>query len=780
MKRNNLKAKDLYALYLKDHLWLIKEAEWSKDIQDVREAQFSLGNGYIGVRGVLEGIPYDSSPGTYIAGVYDNMGSQVDELVNLPNPINFRITVKGEKLDLIATKYLEHNRVLNTKKGLLLRKTVYQDTKERSYSYQSLRFMSMAEKNIGAMQVSLSALDGDCIVDINTGIDTSVANAGVLSEGRKRHFRVKELGQSHNAGYLVVETLEKRYTVVYWSGFYYEVGGKKKFAKDNIFRLKLKKGETVVFTKIFCIKHFSYKANHDSYKNAAFKIFYRAFHASFSNLIESHIRKWENLWKKADIAIEGTANIQQNLRFNIYHMLICGNFDKGFSSIGARTLSGEGYRGHIFWDADIFVMPFYLFTFPKMAQNMLLYRCRRIEKYKELAKQDGFKGARFSWESAASGDEETPQWAKDFDGTVIKIYTHKLEQHITADVAYAVYRYYVATEDEDFMRNYGYSLFFETARFWASRVKYNKAKNKYGIDNVIGPDEFHIGVNNNAYTNMMAKWNLLTAHRLFFKIKADSFGKKIKNNLELTEKEVNKWKRISSKMHINFRKDKVIEQFDGYFRLKDVALKKTDENGIPLLPNNFKAKDLGKTQLVKQADVLMLLYLLDDVFTLKTKESNYDFYIKRTLHKSSLSPSIHDIVASSAGDLHRAYNLFNVALRTDISNLYGNTKEGIHAASLGGVWQAVVFGFAGVKIRKEKLFIDPKMPHSWRKVSLSLNWKKGVVKLELIHESIKLRISSSSKEYYDIGIFGRLFSLETNKVYIFNRKASKFKKEYYY
>ncbi len=474
--------KNLYSTYTTDELWLIKETEFERKLQNIRESQFTLGNGYLGVRGICEEIPYDCHPGTYLSGVYDKMAAQVSELVNLPNPINFKFTIEGEKLDVVAMDVLQHRRVLNMKKALLLRQNLYQDSKGRRYDYQSLRFISQNDKNIGVMRIALTPLDAGCQIDINTGIDTSVSNAGVLSEGRKRHFRIKELGQFKRAGYLVTETLEKKYTVIYWAGFYYHINGKKTVAQDNIFRLKLKKGQSVVFTKVFCTKHFSGRTNSSLQKKSVFQIFRTAFNADFNLLLKRHIAVWEKIWKKSDIVIEGTANLQINLRFNIYHMLICGHHDNGFSSIGARTLSGEGYRGHIFWDAEIFLFPFYLFAFPKIARNMLLYRYRRLAASREIARQNGYRGAQFAWESADTGFDETPEWARNIDRTIIQIETNKLEHHITADIAYAVYKYYLATEDSKFMDDYGYEIIVETARFWTSRTVYNKRKDRQILD----------------------------------------------------------------------------------------------------------------------------------------------------------------------------------------------------------------------------------------------------------------------------------------------------------
>ncbi|MDP8216200.1 MAG: glycosyl hydrolase family 65 protein [Candidatus Kaelpia imicola] len=776
-----LEMRNLYSDYTQNILWLIEESKWARKLQSIREAQFTLGNGYLGIRGIYEEIPYDCHPGTYIAGIYDKMAAQVSKIVNLPNPISFKLTVKGEKLDVIAMDVLRHKRTLNMKKGVLLRHTIYKNSKGKNFDYQSLRFVSQLDKNIGVIQVAFTPLNAGCEVDISTSIDTAVTNVGAVAEGRRKHFRVKELGQHRGTEYLVAEALEKKYSIVYWSGLYYQVNGRKIIARDNIFRLKVKKNQTVVFTKIFCIKHFNHNNDYTAQKNDAFEIFYTAFRTGFNILLKNHITAWERLWRRADIVIEGRANIQQKLRFNIYHMLICAHCNQGFSSIGARTLSGEGYRGHIFWDAEIFLLPFYLFTFPQVAKNMLLYRYQRLDQARAIAKRGGFQGAQFPWESAGTGEEETPEWARDIDRTIIKIHTHEMEHHINADISYAVYRYYIATGDVKFIEKYGCEMLVETARFWASRVQWNEKKQRYEIRHVIGPDEFHIDVNNNAFTNMMAKWNLLSAYKTCNMLKKDSdFYTLLKAKLNLKEQEVKSWKKIASKICVLSNKKNVIEQFGGFFKLKKIILSRFDENGIPLIPAKLKAKDFGKTQIIKQADVLMLITLLNDIFSKKTKLANYKFYLPRTVHRSSLSVATHVINACEVRDLHRANELFNVALNTDISNLYGNTSEGIHAASLGGSWQAIVFGFAGVKIKREKLFINPYLPRSWQKLNFHLAWRGSLINLEMTNEIIKIKVSSSRLKDIEIGIFDKLGSFRTNRVYTFKRSIEGYKKEDYY
>ncbi|MBN1793945.1 MAG: glycoside hydrolase family 65 protein [Candidatus Omnitrophica bacterium] len=753
-----------YADWLEDDLWLIKQAQYEKELQNIRESQFALGNGYIGTRAVLEEIPHGAMPGTYLSGVYDRMTSQVAELVNLPNPFHFSVTVNGEKVDVSTMDVLNHRRILNMRRAVLVRHTQYQDSKRRAHDYQSLRFLSLDNRNVGVMQVQFTPCAAACSIDINTGIDTSVYNTGTLTEGNKKHFRIKELGQFEHAGYLVVETFEKRHIILYRSGFYYELGKKRIFAKDNIFTLRLKRGEAVTFTKIFYITHFNSEREFSRHKTKALKKFKKIFHTPFDTLLRRHTQAWRRVWDKADVVIEGTANIQTNLRFNLYHLLICAHHDTGFSSIGARTLSGEGYRGHIFWDGEIFVFPFYLFTLPEVAKNMLLYRYQRLDEARRIATERGYEGAMFPWESAGTGEEETPTWAKDLDGSIVKIHTHTFEHHITADIAYAVYQYFLITGDLQFMKECGYEMLFESARFWASRVAYNRRRDVYEIRNVIGPDEFHVNVNNNAFTNIMARWNMLIAAQECSRLKKTCPRQYyiLKKKIGLQLKETKDWRQKALKMHlIHKRRSGVIEQFDGFFKLRDVTLTEVDENGIPFFPSHLKTKDVNKTQLIKQADTVMLFYLFPELFSRLMQKNNYDFYIRRTVHKSSLSAPLNAVVACTCGDLPRAYSLFNVALRADISNLYGNTKEGMHAASLGGTWLAVLFGFAGVRVIKGRLCIHPQIPRSWRRVIFSLNWRGNVLRVALTNDTARIAIVHKKEKQVVISLFGRLYSFTT-------------------
>lgn len=751
-----------FSKYISKEKWLIKEKAWRSEEQALRETQFTLGNGVLGIRGVLEEGPYDSHAGTYISYIYDKATSQVPELVNLPNPLSFKVVADEEKLGMIATEVIEYTRILDMKKAVLFRKTVYLNRFKKRIKYESMRFLSRADKGLGLMRAFVTALDSDIELVVQTAVDVSVTNKGFLSEGRKNHFRIDDTDRIKDISYLCVRTFDNKTPIAY--AYTTEVKKEKKcfYVLKDTFKLKLKKGETVCFTKFFYIFSGNLKDNTRIKENTIKKL-KSAVKVGFEKNLNRHKIAWNKLWKVADIGLVGDKEAEKALRFNIYHLLICGSEEDRDASIGARTLSGEGYRGHVFWDAEIFMLPFFIFIQPKIARNLLMYRVRRLNQAKLIAADKGYRGALFPWESADSGYDVTPTWSKDFDGRVIKITTNELEQHISADIAYAVYHYYNATGDINFLLKYGLKIIFETARFWASRVEHNKNYNTYHIRHITGPDEFHEDVEDNAYTNGMAKWNLFRASKLYHKVNKaypDQL-KQITKELDLSLREVTAWNYIASRLTLLISpKTKIIEQFKGFYKKRQVYLKKFDSNFMPVLPSSLDWQDIKKTQLVKQADVVMLLYVLSSAFNLKTKKANYQFYNPRTLHKSSLSASIHSLLASEAGNRISAYRYFLISVNTDLKNIHGNTSEGMHAASLGGAWQAAVFGFAGVRIRKGILCIDPSLPSNWKEMKFMLYFRGMQLKLNIASD--KLRILAKCKNKHTkliFKLFGRKYRL---------------------
>jgi kojibiose phosphorylase len=763
--------KSKFSKYLSKEDWLIREKEWAPDKLGVNESLFTLGNGHLGSRGIYEEIPDGTEPGTYIAGVYDSAAAMAPELVNAPNPIDFRIIVEGEKLDIGRMNVLEHERVLDLGKGFILRRTVFSDTKERKFLYESLRFISLRDPGIGAMQIYFKPLDKNVRIIVQDTIDDSVTNIGSLLEGRKRHTQLVDVSRSGDINYLSVKTFTRKIWVAYASFLAIARGAGQGIGTLNkIFNMSLKKGETVCFTKIFSV-HTSKHTGRLKLKRAALNDINRAKNIRFKNLLKRHIDAWRDKWGHADIKIEGDREAQKALRFNIYHLLIAGKENDDNVSIGARTLSGNGYRGHVFWDTEIFILPFFIYTNPRVARNLLMYRFHRLEEAKRIAESKGYKGILFPWESADIGKDVTPPYAKNLDGTIIEIHTGDMEHHIVCDVAYGVSHYYDATGDDSFMMKAGLEILLRSARFWASRVTYNQKRKIFEIRNVIGPDEFHENVNNSAYTNEMAKWNLNRAKGLYgiFKKKYPRFVRKIAKKISFNaDKEIENWAKIADKIKIPFSKSKgILEEFDGYFRKKDIILRKLNHYFMPVLPREVAIRDIMHTQLIKQADIVMLMYLLPERFKRKEKIKNYLYYVKRTIHKSSLSPSIYSILASEVGDITRGYLYFLFSLYADLKNTHGNTREGIHAASLGGTWQAAIMGFSGFRIIDEMPSFEPGLPGHWRALKFRVKWKRHDLKIRVSNKKIKIFVGAArEKGHILVKAFNSVHKVPFNKEYM--------------
>ena len=759
--------KDFFKPFLSENTWVIKGKNWEPRLQAIRESLFTLGNGYLGSRGVLEEIPYDANRGTYIAGVYDKAGAQVTELVNLPNPIDFKIIVQGEKIDVVAMDVLRHERILDMKKGLLKRRTLFSNTKKYKFDYQSLRFFSKDDPHLGVIRIYFTPLSRQADIFIKSSVDTSVTNQGILSEGRKEHCEIIKLTNFRDINYLSVETFESKISIAYASYLKVTKGSKSFSTTEKSFFLKLKKRETVCFTKFFSIYT---SRDTKNVEKKTVKSLRRNISLGFNGLLNKHVKAWAKNWNFANISIKPDSDLQKAIRMNIYHMLICGNELDDRVSIGARTLSGEGYRGHIFWDTEIFILPFFIYTNPVVAKNMLMYRYHTLNDARVNARKEGYKGALFAWESADTGFEVSPKWHRDLDGRVIKIHTGEMEDHIVGDIAYAVYQYYLATHDQDFMIKAGLELLFETARFWASRGKFNKNRTVYHLPHVIGPDEFHIDVTDNAYTNALAKFNLSKATQLYWYNKRNprqSFRKLIKR-INLIDKEVKRWGKIASKIVILINgKNNIIEAFDGYFKKRYIPIKELDHNFMPVLPKDIPLKNIGQTQFVKQADVVMLLHLFSEDYPFEQKRENFLYYDKRTLHKSSLSPSIYAIVGWNTDNFQKAFRYFRYTLYADLRNYHGNTQGGIHAASLGGTWQVIMNGFGGIRINEDIITFNPYLPPTLKSLKFQIRYRKGSFSVSLRRKTFEILPCFKKGETIKVKIYDKIYILSDKKKYVF-------------
>jgi len=449
----------------------------------------------------------------------------------------------------------------------------------------------------------------------------------------------------------------------------------------------------------------------------------------YDRLLRASAQAWATYWADSDVEIVGDDEAQLATRYMIFQLLIAAPRDDEYVSIGAKTLSGFGYRGHVFWDTEIFILPFFIFTQPQIARNLLLYRYHTLGGARRKAQEGGYKGAQYPWESAMTGEEVTPRWvpapAGHPDGQQqVRVWTGDIARHISADIAYTAWQYWRATSDDTFMVRYGAEMILDTAVFWGCRAEWNNTTEYYELTNVIGPDEYHEQVNNNFYTNYLVKWHLQLALDILEWLRQHEPVKatELTERLELTPGVCDHWRHIIDRLYIGRAPDsKVFEQFEGYFARRDVDL-------ATLEPRNHSVQALlgiratNETQVLKQPDVLMLFYMLPDEFDEATLRANWDYYTPRTdlTHGSSLAPGIEAILASRLGAPEPAYRLYMQAALLDLKDLRLNTEHGIHGATAGSVWQAAVFGFGGLRLTAQGVTAAARLPAHWQRLRFKL------------------------------------------------------------
>ncbi len=743
--------------------WLIEETEFDIGKANVFETLFTVGNGYLGTRGTLEeGFKGDCS-GTFLNGVFDAHDSPVIDMVNAPDWTGVSIRVDGERLDVQSAKVISHKRALDISQGALWRSTTFEHGDGRRTRVETLRFATFANQHLCALRVEVTPENYGGSIAVESGIDgrrfnlerlpayaeKPVFHAEVKWEkwAKSKHLQETARSVQGDAIYLEMRTIASGIDIGYASTTTAQPAPSQRGVDQSYERIAHRlefdasAGQTIRLDKLITI----YKSR-DSLKGKLQKQCITALEAAsktgFDALLEANRDVWAAKWSDCDCTIGSDAQATQAVRFNIYHMLITANENDATVNIGAKSLSGEGYRGHIFWDTEIFLLPFYIYTQPATARALMLYRYHTLTGARENARQNGFSGAQFPWESADTGHETTPKWTAD---GIHRIWTGEEEIHVSADVAYGVLTYVQATGDIGFMLDFGAEILFETSRFWVDRLEHQAEQDRYVLTSVIGPDEFHEHVDNNAFTNRMAQWHLTQAARVHEELAKDhpQALAKIAKKIDLQPGAAARWKATAEKIFIPFDTSRsLIEQFEGYFSLKEVPVTEWDQNNMPCYPQGYDHFNSGETTLLKQPDVVMLIYVLPDEFSDEVKKANYEFYEQRTLHKSSLSPAIHSIMGIEVGDTERALQYFRRSAFVDLTNNQGNTQDGMHAASAGGTWQSLVCGFGGFRVMHGQMTFKPWLPAEWSDIHFRLKWHGNTVSVTITHDGAMFRLDA--------------------------------------
>ena len=744
--------------------WLITETDFDTRFQGKCETIFCQGNGYLGMRSATEERYLNQVRDTFVSGSFNKFDEyEVTELPNAADVSNIDIWIDGKLFGLDKGSFNEYNRTLNLKNGEITREFVWKNEAGKSFRFSFRRFISFDDLHLIASRIEIIALDQPAEIQFESGINGQFGNSGSqhFHEGEKRIFEKKYLQ-------MLQQTTQSKITFIHNTvhtvtlGQAAEVPGR--FVMDRrkvymIFDESIEPGQTIEFEKIsniYTSRDCEYEAftleQLRSYTTEQLK---SSCIAGYSFLRDRSANAWAEKWKAIDIRVESDDDFNQlAIRFAQYHLFTMTPEHDNRMGIGAKGLSGEGYKGHSFWDTELFMLPFFTYSQPQIARGLLEYRYNTLTGARKKARENGYKGAMFPWESAWADDGEvTPVWgaADILTGESTKIWSGFIEQHITSDISFAIWQYYQVTGDEEFMDKYGYEILLDTGIFWASRLEWNAESNQYHINEVIGPDEYKEHVNNDAFTNYTAYWCVENAIEYYHLLKKDK--PEIYSRLNATLNLETEIKELVQKLPLLYlpqpNENKIIPQDDTYLSLAEIDLAKyKNQEHVGSMFLDYSLSQVIKMQVTKQASVVMLMYLLEHKFSPEVKKANFKYYEARTLHDSSLSLSTHAILANDLVMSDLAYNLYRKATRIDLGTNMKSSDHGIHAASLGGIWQIMVCGFGGIRMIGGKLRIEPALPESISCINFPLSWKGNSLEIKVNHRSLSVRNKGAKSVYF--------------------------------
>jgi kojibiose phosphorylase len=719
--------------------WRVVETEFVPAQQHHQETILTLGNGYLATRGSLEeGYPGDS-PATFVHGVWDAAPIVATELANAPRWTDLAIWVDGHRFDMRAEQIDAYSRTLDLRQGCLRRHLRWTTPDGVIVDLRFERFAALDDEHALALRAVITPLNREAEVRVRALLDAHVENRGLL------HWHTVDQAADDRQADLLVRTRQSDRLLA--------MSARLEATGQDVQRrgvdcpgspgltvtARQPAGQACVVDKLVAV--YTARDGNDPAAAARAKAAALAT-AGYEALRAGSTAAWARFWDRSDVVIRGDNEAQQALRHALFQLRIAAPAHDERVSIGAKTLSGFGYHGHVFWDTEIFVLPFFTYTHPDIARNMLLYRYHALPGARRKAAANGFRGAQFPWESAETGDEVTPPWVPHFGDTnrLVRIWTGDIEIHISSDVAYAAHQYWQATGDDAFWRDYGVPMVLETAVFWADRAE--PEDGRYALRDVVGPDEYHEHVDNNIYTNVMAQWHLETALAAlgWLQDAAPQQAAALTERLGLTPDRLDRWRDIIA--HITILQDPdtgLMEQFEGFFGLRALDWPAYADRSRSM-QEILGIEGANEAQVLKQPDAIALLALLGDRYDRAVWEANWAYYAPITDHTygSSLGPAMHAWVAARLGRIDEAYDHFMRAARADLQDVRGNAGDGIHAASAGGLWEAAVFGFAGLVITPDGPALAPAgapaLPAHWRELAFPLYYHGQRYQIRITHE----------------------------------------------
>ena len=704
------------------------------------ESRYAIGNGLIGVRGAratTRGTRWLAPPRTYVAGLFDTpQASSAPGTPQAADPgspglvpaadwLHVRVLLDGHTLLRHPAEVTAHRMTLDMQGGALLSRFEHA---HRSLDggppllllVRTLRLASIADRAIGLQVIEVEVQSGDAEIEFGASFES--IELGLIPE----HIG-KDLGKwrTHTGGH--------RLAIATGATLAIDASVRPPFRSGllrNTWLWSCRAGQRIRFERMVAVVR-SDVPQGDPGKDATARLAV-ACDLGTAAVMAAHRAAWAERWHCSDVEVGGDPAAQQALRFAIYHLTSAANPEDEHVSIGARALTGDGYRGHVFWDTEIYLLPFYSMTWPRAARAMLMYRHRTLGGARDKAAGMGWKGALYAWESADSGQEATPRHAVAADHTVIDILCGEQEQHISADVAYAVWHYWQATGDDAFLLEAGAEILLETARFWSSRAGM-EADGCSHIRGVIGPDEYHEHVDDSAFTNVMARWNIRTGLEIvgLLRERWPARWASLSAGLGLVQEELVRWADTVATIVTGLDPATgLYEQFAGYDKLEQINLSDYAGRSVPM--DLILGRDrIGRSQIVKQADIVALLGLLPGEFPGTTGLANFRYYEPRCSHGSSLSRAMHGFVAARLGLTDLALRYFRQTAEIDLGDTQVGGDGGIHIAALGGLWLTAVFGFAGLSLTGDGVALDPKLPAGWTSLAFSVQWRTCLLRIRI-------------------------------------------------
>ena len=753
-------------LFEKIDEWKIIQDKIEFEENRLAESIMSLGNGYMGMRGNYEeSYSKDSHRGSYIAGVWYPDKTRVGWWKNgypeyfgkVPNSVNYigiKVFIDDKELDLATCEVKDFYRELDIKNGVLTRKFIANiDNKEIEVNI--VRFLSISRKELAVIKYDVKALNFDGKIKFVPYLDSNVANE---DSNYEEEFWTGVDSYSNNLeGSVVASTKENNFNTPVFTiaaNMNIKVNGNidninhsnsNRYSENEI-EMNISKGEIVGIEKYITIVSTRDYEKSQLIKESK-KILDEETIKGYETLYKEHCEAWNKRWETADIKIDGDILAQQGIRYNLFQLFSTYYGEDSRLNIGPKGFTGEKYGGATYWDTEAYCLPVYLGVADKqVSKNLLEYRYNQLEPAKTQAKKLGLEGALYPMVTF-NGEECHNEWEITFE-----------EIHRNGTIVYAIYNYTNYTGDYSYIKEKGIDVIVEVARFWASRVHLSTRKDKYMIHGVTGPNEYDNNVNNNWYTNYIAKWCLEYAVENIEKLKSENIEAIIRNNVD--DEDINKWSKIAQNMYLPYDEDlDIIVQHDDFLDKEFIKVKDLTKENLPL-NQKWSWDKILRSCYIKQADVLQGIYYFGDKFTKEQKKKNFDFYEPYTVHESSLSPSIYSIIASEIDNLEKAYELYSRTARLDLDNYNNDTEDGLHITSMSGAWLAIVQGFAGMRTYNGKLSFSPKLPKGWIGYSFNINYRENNIRISVTQDNIK--IENLSGESFEVIINNKTYIVKDN------------------